>query len=283
MPKALKENKEFVVIDIETTGLSRQKGAEILEIAAVLVDTEERKIKKSIQSLLSIDNGKIPAKISEITGITNEMIENAPQLKGVLYSLYTFIGNRPLVFHNAGFDWDRFLDPEFRKVGLCLQNDIIDSLEIAKLLFGKGGNNLESLCNRYGISSKGAHRAIVDAKNTAIVLTNMRSELTPELILKNGFTKEKAVLPPLKIGCYKYWEKKISTKKTYRRIYVATNWGQAYYDLNKNSWFISEPKYEVNTNFREIENSLIKFAKVDSFAVLIEATKKKALENTKGK
>lgn len=270
MPKAIKQNKIFVVVDIETSGYSPKKGAEILQLGACLIDAEEKKIKKSFFTHVKPINGPVPAKITELTHITQADVENAPPLKTVILAFERFIGEYPLAFHNAAFDWDRFLDVAFKKYGKVKENPIVDTLEIAKFLYGVKGNNLDALREKFSIPLDGHHNALIDAKHTAIILTHMR-ELLPEngSFLDVEATKREIVVPDLKIGKYTYWEKRINAKLTHRRIYVSSNWGQMYYDINQKAWCVQKAKYDKSIDFRFFEKAFLHFAKVDSLEVLI--------------
>src|SRR5690625_3934279 len=100
------KNPHFVVIDIETTGFSPDKGGRIIEIAAVRV--VHGVIKDKFHTLVD-PQLKIPAKITRLTGITNEDVKGQPTAIKVLPELYRFIGDGVVVCHNLSFDWNRFL------------------------------------------------------------------------------------------------------------------------------------------------------------------------------
>ena len=103
---------KIVVIDFETTGLSPGLGDRATEVAAVIID--DNKIIDRFQSLMNAGVA-IPAYIQQLTGISNAMLRKAPPCQNVMRELADFIGDRPLVAHNASFD-TRFLDAEWSRI-----------------------------------------------------------------------------------------------------------------------------------------------------------------------
>jgi DNA polymerase-3 subunit epsilon len=98
----------FVVLDFETTGLSPQGGARVIEVSArEVVDGRAGE-----EFLTFVDPGQaVPSVITQITGITTEMLQGAPKSPGVMRELAAFIGSSPVVGHNVGFD-RKFLEYE---------------------------------------------------------------------------------------------------------------------------------------------------------------------------
>ena len=120
---------EVVVLDIETTGFSLEKFADIIEIGALKLDVNNRKVVSAFSQLIRpTQSASIPAKITELTRITWQQLENQPYIEDVLPVFYNFIGILPVVIHNAKFDWTRFLLPGFRQVGLHADNEVICSM-----------------------------------------------------------------------------------------------------------------------------------------------------------
>lgn len=172
--------KEVVVLDIETTGFSLDKHAEIIEIGALRLDVEFSKVIGSFSTFVRPANAfTISAKITQVTNIAWDDVVNAPYIEEVLPKLANFIGGSPIVAHNANFDWTRFLVPAFRTVGLHMVNDAICTMLLAKKLYPKRGStgyNLESLCNMYGVSVSGHHRAFMDCRYTASLFIKLIQE-----------------------------------------------------------------------------------------------------------
>ena len=92
---------DFVIIDIETMGFSHHQGARITEICALR--TRDGIVIDSFQSLVNPQT-RIPYEVIAITGITNEMVTEAPPIKMVLEGLVEFLGESPTVAHNTSFD-----------------------------------------------------------------------------------------------------------------------------------------------------------------------------------
>ncbi|MDR0898656.1 MAG: PolC-type DNA polymerase III [Oscillospiraceae bacterium] len=159
----------IVVLDFETTGLS-PKHDRVIEIGAVRMrgDAIEEELS------LMVDPGvSLPAKITEITGITSAMLRGAPAFGAVAQQLLDFIGDMPIAAHNAPFDVG-FLRAELARMGLSWQGPAIDTLSFARIaLPAKKRYKLEDVCRHLGISLKNAHRAVHDARATAQMLQKL--------------------------------------------------------------------------------------------------------------
>ena len=148
----------IVALDLETTGLDPSKD-KIIEIGAVRFNGN--RIEDEWSTLIN-PNRTIPSFIHQLTGISNNMVKNAPPIDGVLHELESFIGNDPIVGHNVGFDL-AFM----RNHGVTDNNIAIDTYELASVLLPKSSRyNLGSLCAQNGIILKDAHRALDDARAT---------------------------------------------------------------------------------------------------------------------
>ena len=152
----------MVAIDIETTGLDANKDA-ILEIAAVRfsghrVDAEWSKL---------INPGRpIPPMITQLTGINNEMVRNAPPIQAVIQELADFVGDDPVVGHNIRFDLS-FL----QKQNILRFNKVVDTYELAAIALPCNSRyNLGTLGSMLGSMIPNSHRALDDAKLTHVVL-----------------------------------------------------------------------------------------------------------------
>ena len=169
---------ELVAFDIETTGLYPEQGDRILEIGAVPVVGSEVLL---AQGFVELVNPGIPIspEISTINGITDDMVEGAPDLEAVLPDFLRFIGNRPLIAHNATFDVG-FISYYLKQAGLpLLGNRIIDTLELSRKAFPHApAHNLDALLKRLHIDCKDVrrHRSLGDAYLTGLAyvkLTNL--------------------------------------------------------------------------------------------------------------
>ena len=159
---------EFVVFDIETTGLSNINDS-ITEIGAVII--KNKKIVDRYNSLINPEK-VIPQKIVKLTGITNEMVREARTVKDVLPEFLSFIGNRPLIAHNASFDMG-FIKNKSAKLGYKIKNTVIDTLELSRNLLTIKKHKLNNLCDYFNINLINHHRAQDDAESTAYVFIEL--------------------------------------------------------------------------------------------------------------
>ena len=154
-----------VVIDFETTGLSPDHGARATEIAAVLVRDGE--IVDRYQSLMNAGQ-RIPAFIQSLTGITNRMIRTAPPAAQVMAEVADFVGDHPLVAHNASFD-RKFWAAELERIGHHTTNTFVCSMLVARRVLPEAPNHkLGTLVTYAGLPAGGRHhRALADAEMAA--------------------------------------------------------------------------------------------------------------------
>ena len=164
------EQTEFIVFDLETTGLNPSQH-EIIEIGAVKI-----KAGKKIAEFESFINiGKeVPAKITEITGIKSEMLADAPKLKAVIKDFVEFIGDGVLVAHNADFDYG-FLRTALQKLQIKRDEySVLDTLALSRALIKDSKNyKLNTLADYFSIELDDHHRALADAEATAEILKKL--------------------------------------------------------------------------------------------------------------
>lgn len=155
------ENKSFVALDLETTGLDFEKD-EIIEVA--LVRFENGVESESVDYLVKPVNAQLRPFIENLTGIYNADIENAEPFAAVAQKIYSFIGDLPIVAHNAMFD-SKFLKQTFAKVGISFENHPVwDSLTVSRIAYQNVPNHrLDTLVQELGIERSRAHRALPDA------------------------------------------------------------------------------------------------------------------------
>jgi len=163
----------FVVVDIETTGLSCEMD-EIIEIGAVkllngeIVDRFSTFIKPT---------KSLPANISNLTGITNDMLYDAPSLEETLPEFAKFLGDGVFVAHNAQFD-SGFIRRDFSKLGLEFNNKILDTLSLAQIIYYDLKNHrLDTLAKKLNIPMGNHHRAVDDANTAAFILKEQLREI----------------------------------------------------------------------------------------------------------
>ncbi|SEF45583.1 DNA polymerase-3 subunit alpha [Caloramator fervidus] len=179
-PLILRPNKysldsTFVVFDIETTGFNANKD-EIIEIGAVKI--KDFKIVDKFSALINPER-EISKEIIELTGITNEMISDKPRLGEVLPLFLEFIGDAPVVAHNAKFDTS-FIREKSKKLNLKFENTVIDTLTLSRWLLPElKKHKLNIIAEYLGVKLENHHRAVDDAEATAnifIKFLNMLKE-----------------------------------------------------------------------------------------------------------
>jgi len=152
----------FAIIDIETTGGSA-RFEKITEIAVYLHDGE--KITGEFISLVNPERN-IPYFITNLTGITNEMVENAPRFYEIAKTIVELTEGRTFVAHNARFDYS-FIRQEFKSLGFNYRRSIIDTVALSRKLFpGHRSYSLGNICRDLKITINGRHRAAGDALAT---------------------------------------------------------------------------------------------------------------------
>ncbi len=167
--------QRIVVLDFETTGLSARGGDRAIEIGAVAL--ENGTITDKYQNLIK-PGFKVDSFIEHYTGITNHMLDQAPQADEVFPELYQFINSSVLVAHNAGFDRS-FLDMELAQVGYTRQQPVLCSMRIARRLYQNAPNHkLGTLVKYAKVPVTGTfHRALADAEMTALLWIEMMNLL----------------------------------------------------------------------------------------------------------
>lgn len=163
---------EFVVFDIETTGLS-QELCEIIEIGAVRV--REGRVLDRFQAFAK-PKTPISYEITKLTGITNDMVTEAPPVEEAVRGFWEFAGDTCLVAHNAAFDTG-FVFKKTREMGMEVHSDVLDTLLLARVhLPDMRSRGLDKLAARYKIPLQ-HHRAVNDAEATAKVMYAMLAEI----------------------------------------------------------------------------------------------------------
>lgn len=163
----------YVVIDIETTGLSPEYDS-IIELCA------QKYINRKLDSVYSslINPGfSIDEFITSLTGITNEMLSDAPKIGEAIIDFSNFIGDNILVGHNVNFDINFVYDSFEFYLHKPLKNDFVDTLRFARRLHKDWSHNtLQDISKRYSFPYDGAHRANFDCELTNSILEKFRKE-----------------------------------------------------------------------------------------------------------
>ena len=157
---------EFVAFDLETTGLS-SRDDKIIEIGAVIM--KDGKELDRFQTF--VDPGrKLDKRISDLTGITDEMLRGAPQIQQVLPQFLEFIGDRVLVAHNADFDTG-FIRAECKRQGIPYTYTSADTLILAQNLMPQLGKfKLDIVSNALSLPEFNHHRAADDAVTCGLIM-----------------------------------------------------------------------------------------------------------------
>ena len=162
--------KDFVIVDLETTGLSPQKN-EIIEIGAIKVKDGE-----VVDTMDIFIKPKTPVSgfITRLTGITNEMLESGCDILDGMSKFSEFSEGYTLVAHNARFDMG-FLNSNMNSCfNKNLDNKCLDTLKLSKeLIKDLPSYKLESLANFFYVDYTGAHRALKDCEITLDVYNNL--------------------------------------------------------------------------------------------------------------
>ena len=168
----------IAVIDFETTGISPGQGARATEVAIVLL--EKGQVVDRFQSLMKTGVW-IPSFITQLTGITNAMVNAAPDAAGVMQDAARFVGDAPMVAHNASFD-SKFWQAELALAGLPAPQPFACTVLLSRRLYPQApSHKLGTLVDYHGLPRTGqAHRALADAEMAAALLARMLHDLTTQ-------------------------------------------------------------------------------------------------------
>ena len=163
---------EFIIFDVETTGLSAHDGDRIIEIAAVKV--RDGQIAAEFHSMVN-PKRSIPSEASAINQITDDMVMDAPTADKVLPTLIDFISGGCIAGHNVRFDLN-FVGYELALMGRRIKDETpaIDTLKMARSLLPYLSNyKLGYLARSLGVNVGATHRAMADVKITASVFLRL--------------------------------------------------------------------------------------------------------------
>lgn len=212
------DNQRSVVFDTETTGLDSRKTDRIVEIAACelqgLLPTG-----RTYHTYCNPDRD-IPPGAFKVHGLSRDFLRDKPRFRDVADDFLSFVGNDPLIAHNASFDF-AFVNAELAKIGKRpLANPMIDTLVYARSMFPGMGNTLDDLCRRFKIdtSARGIHRADTDIDLLAKVYLELCGGRHRSLDFGNRDTDTlvagefvRALRPSRNMGCATQEEKEIHT------------------------------------------------------------------------
>jgi DNA polymerase-3 subunit alpha (Gram-positive type) len=167
----LAEHRDFVVFDLETTGLSTKNGDRIIEIGAVRISDD---LVVDRYSQLINPQCRLPRNIVDITNITDGMLLRQPTYEEVLPEFHRFIQKLPLVAHNASFDM-RFLTHYSNVLRKPVNNVSIDTIPLLKDLYPDLPNyKLDTVHRFFAFDDFDHHRAVADAEVTAKIFIRIQ-------------------------------------------------------------------------------------------------------------
>ncbi len=170
------ENTKFVILDIETTGLSRHMH-KITEFSALKVNVDNNTSTfNTIDKYSTLINPqrKIPSFITSLTGITNNMVKDAPTFTDASAHIRKFIATDVIIAHNTTFDYN-FLNHHFKETETDeLENKALCTCKLSRRLIPHlSSYNLENLCSHLRINNQQAHRAMSDVLATKDIFSNL--------------------------------------------------------------------------------------------------------------
>ena len=165
----------YVVLDTETTGLDPDDGHKIIEIGCV--EILNRNVTNNTFHKYINPEREIDLEASKVHGLTLSKLKEKPIFKDILNDFLEYISDSPLIIHNAPFDIG-FLQKEYSYIQdtySFIDNEIIDSLKLARRISPGKRNTLDALCDRYSIdnSDRTLHGALLDARLLAFVYLKM--------------------------------------------------------------------------------------------------------------
>ena len=169
--KALNFVDNYVLVDIETTGLSPIND-EIIEIGAIKV--KENRIVDEYNELIKI-NRRLSPFITNLTGITDAMLRHGKLPSVVFKEFVDFVEDDVIIGHNVNFDYGFLCDKCKKYINYNLENERIDTMYLAKKLVPNSINyKLGTLANYFNVSYEGAHRGLKDVEITYEVYNHLR-------------------------------------------------------------------------------------------------------------
>ena len=192
-----------IILDTETTGLDAKGGDRLVELGCVEI-VNRSPTGREFHKFINPEDKRVHPDAERIHGLSNAFLQDKPPFRDVVKEFLDFIGDAPLVIHNASFDAG-FLNMELGRLKLPeLANDrLVDTLVLARRKHPAGPNSLDALCKRYGIdnSKRTKHGALMDSLLLAGVYVELLGERQATLGLQSqsagtreggGNTRQKA-------------------------------------------------------------------------------------------
>jgi len=152
--------QRWLFLDVETTGSTATRDR-VTEVAWVLLDGETGQVSK--ESHLVNPDARIPAFIQQLTGITDDMVADAPRFSAIAPRLAAAMDGAVFVAHNARFDYG-FIKNEFKRIGQSVRAPVLCSVKLSRLFFpAEKRHNLDAVMARHQLQADSRHRALTDA------------------------------------------------------------------------------------------------------------------------
>ena len=167
-----------IVLDTETTGLDASRGDRLIEVGCVeIVNRSPTGVE--FHCFINPETRDVHPDAERVHGIKTSFLKDKPQFKAVVAGFLEFIGDAPLVIHNANFDIG-FINMELDRLKMTTleMSRVVDTLVLARRKHPAGPNSLDALCKRYGVdtSKRTKHGAIVDSLLLAEVYVELLGE-----------------------------------------------------------------------------------------------------------
>jgi DNA polymerase-3 subunit epsilon len=164
-----------IVLDTETTGFDPKTGDRLIEVGCIEIE-DLLPTGRTFHRFVNPER-LIPPDAIRVHGITDEKVRDAPKFRDIVADLHDFIGDAPIIAHNAQFDRN-FIDHEFGLCGHVLYEEHrwIDTLKLAQTRFPGMANSLDALCKRFKVSlvERTLHGALIDARLLAEVYLELK-------------------------------------------------------------------------------------------------------------
>lgn len=174
-----------VVLDTETTGLSPESGDRLVEIGCLEL-SNHMATGRTYHCYINPQMA-MPSAAQDVHGLSDEFLANKPRFADIVDEFLAFIGDAPLVIHNAAFDMG-FINAELARLGRppLPAGRAVDTVSMARQKFPGAPASLDALCRRFGIdnSARTLHGALLDAELLAEVYLELRGGRQPALVLQ---------------------------------------------------------------------------------------------------
>ena len=211
-----------IVLDTETTGLSVKDGHKIVEIGCIELD-DLIPTNNKFHCYLNPER-KVSEKALEVHGYTNEYLSDKKKFFEIVDNFLEFIKDKKLIIHNAEFDLSH-LNNELRILGKKpIENDVVDTLVLAREKFPGSQISLDALCKRYRIdnSKRVQHTALIDCDLLSKVYINLIDQKEPTLNFQGNEKNKDEIINEDILYCKKV-VKPTSLEKDKHKQYLKTN------------------------------------------------------------